>query len=92
MTQAAIETTLERWHAMIASRDLEALHEIIRPDAVFRSPVAHTPYEGRDALVLALDGALEAWPAARDALVARSSVLALRPALEQAATDHAAAG
>lgn len=54
MTQAAIGTTLERWHEMIASRDLETLHEIIRPDAVFRSPVAHTPYEGRDALVLAL--------------------------------------
>ena len=45
---------LDRWHAMIASRDLAALPQIIHPDAVFRSPVAHTPYQGRDALVLAL--------------------------------------
>jgi len=48
------EETLNRWHAMVASRDLGALHEIIHPDAMFRSPVAHTPYQGRDALVLAL--------------------------------------
>lgn len=46
--------TLSRWHEMIASRDLATLNEIIHPDAVFRSPVAHTPYQGRDALVLAL--------------------------------------
>lgn len=39
---------------MIASRDLEALQGLIHPDAVFRSPAAHTPYQGRDALVLAL--------------------------------------
>ncbi|MHA7871086.1 MAG: nuclear transport factor 2 family protein [Hyphococcus sp.] len=57
MTVSANETTsrtIRRWHEMVASRDLAALHEIIHPDAVFRSPVAHTPYQGRDALVLAL--------------------------------------
>ncbi len=48
------EKALTRWHEMIATRDLSALDEIIHPDAVFRSPVAHTPYHGRDALVLAL--------------------------------------
>ena len=51
---AKTSQTLERWHAMIASRDLEELKAIIHPDAVFRSPVAHTPYQGRDALMLAL--------------------------------------
>lgn len=35
-------------------RDMGALHEIIHPDAVFRSPVAHTPYHGREALTLVL--------------------------------------
>lgn len=58
MTYAAIKTTLNRWHEMIAARDLDMLHEIIRPDAVFRSPVAHTPYQGRDALVLALSNVI----------------------------------
>ena len=49
-----MRSTLRRWHEMVASKDLEALKEIIHPDAVFRSPVAHTPYRGRDALTLAL--------------------------------------
>ena len=50
----SIKTALSRWHDMVARRDLAALPEIIHPDAVFRSPVAHSPYQGRDALVLAL--------------------------------------
>ncbi len=51
--------TLTHWHAIIASRDLSALPEIIHPDAVFRSPVAHTPYHGREALVLALSTVID---------------------------------
>ena len=54
MGQEKVQATIKRWHTMIASRDLGALHEIIHPDAIFRSPVAHTPYQGREALVLAL--------------------------------------
>ncbi len=51
--------TLARWHGIIASRDLAALPDLIHPDAVFRSPVAHTPYQGRDALVLALSTVID---------------------------------
>ncbi|MBJ2231008.1 nuclear transport factor 2 family protein [Pseudomonas simiae] len=36
--------TLQRWHAMLANRDLKALPDLLAPDAVFRSPMAHTPY------------------------------------------------
>lgn len=54
MNDVKVKDILKRWHAMIAARDLDELHEFIHPDAVFRSPVAHTPYQGRDALVLAL--------------------------------------
>jgi len=54
MNISETKTTLSRWHAMIASRDLSELQSIIHPNAVFRSPVAHTPYHGREALVLAL--------------------------------------
>ncbi|MEO1240537.1 MAG: nuclear transport factor 2 family protein [Pseudomonadota bacterium] len=54
MEQQKTQATIKRWHAMVASRDLGALHEIIHPDAMFRSPVAHTPYQGREALTLAL--------------------------------------
>lgn len=51
--------TIARWHDIVSSRDLSGLGEIIHPDAVFRSPVAHTPYHGRDALILALSNVIE---------------------------------
>ncbi|WDI30805.1 nuclear transport factor 2 family protein [Hyphococcus flavus] len=50
--------TLTRWHEMVAARDLSKVGEITREDVVFRSPVAHTPYHGRDALSLALNTVL----------------------------------
>lgn len=46
--------TLARWHEMVAAGDLSKVGEIAREDVVFRSPVAHTPYNGREALALAL--------------------------------------
>ena len=46
--------TLMKWHRFVEMRDMGALHEIIHPDAVFCSPVAHTPYHGREALTLVL--------------------------------------
>ena len=58
MTEAALQT-LSRWHDIVSSRDLSGLKEIIHPQATFRSPVAHTPYEGRDALVLALSTVID---------------------------------
>ena len=38
--------TLKRWHTMLATADLKALPELLAPDAVFRAPMAHTPYPG----------------------------------------------
>lgn len=52
-----ITQSLSRWREMVAARDLSALPNLIHPDALFRSPVAHKPYEGRDALVLVLSTA-----------------------------------
>ncbi len=46
--------TLSRWHEMAASGDLSQVGEIAREDVLFRSPVAHTPYKGREALTLVL--------------------------------------
>lgn len=46
--------TLARWHDMAASGDLSKVGEIAREDVLFRSPVAHTPYKGREALTLVL--------------------------------------
>lgn len=55
----SITETIARWHEIVASRDLSGLGEIIHADAVFRSPVAHTPYQGREALTLALSTVID---------------------------------
>lgn len=47
--------SLQRWHVMLASRDLTALPELLAPDAVFRSPMAHTPYPGAPVVALILN-------------------------------------
>ncbi len=47
--------TLARWHEMAASRDLSKVGEIACEDVIFRSPVAHSPYHGREALTLVLN-------------------------------------
>ena len=39
---------LDRWHSYIRSHDKEALWHLLHPDAVFESPVVHTPQRGRD--------------------------------------------
>ncbi|GAB2869056.1 nuclear transport factor 2 family protein [Pseudoduganella ginsengisoli] len=44
--QAAAAAALQQWHAMVAQRELAALPEMLAPNVVFRSPMAHTPYPG----------------------------------------------
>jgi hypothetical protein len=39
---------LQRWHSFIKSGDPAVLWELLHPDAVFESPVVHTPQRGRD--------------------------------------------
>jgi ketosteroid isomerase-like protein len=43
---ADAEETLSRWHRMVAARDLSDVSNLCAPSAVFRSPVAFTPYRG----------------------------------------------
>ncbi|MET0776741.1 MAG: nuclear transport factor 2 family protein [Pseudomonas mandelii] len=38
--------SLKQWHDMIHKGDLSALPELLDPNAVFRSPMAHKPYPG----------------------------------------------
>lgn len=54
MLRAAAEDSLARWHRMAASGDLSRVGEMAREDVIFRSPVAHAPYRGREALTLVL--------------------------------------
>ena len=46
--------SLSQWHQMIANADLQALPELLAPDVVFRSPMAHTPYPGAAVVAMIL--------------------------------------
>jgi hypothetical protein len=37
---------IERWHQLVASRDLAMLSQLLDPQVVFESPVVHTPQVG----------------------------------------------
>ena len=41
-------TGLAKWYGTMAAHDRAALWELLHPDAVFKSPVVHTPQRGRD--------------------------------------------
>ena len=43
----AERTVIERWHAIVASRDYDGLDELLADDVVFQSPALHTPQVGR---------------------------------------------
>ena len=55
------EKTLAEWHRMVAARDLSQVATLCASDAVFRSPVAHTPYEGAPLVAQFLQQALLAF-------------------------------
>ena len=51
----AVAASLIKWHAMVAQRDLSGLAALLHPDAVFRSPMAHSPYASAQAVSLILN-------------------------------------
>ena len=50
----AAAKSLAIWYDMVARHDMSKLASIVHPDAVFRSPMAHTAYTSAPALILAL--------------------------------------
>jgi len=54
MTHPNAAASLAIWHDMVAQRDVSKLAAIVHPDAVFRSPMAHTPYKSAPALTVIL--------------------------------------
>lgn len=55
----AAAASLQRWHQLIAAKDLGPLPELLHADAVFRSPMAHTPYQGAQKVNLILNTVLQ---------------------------------
>jgi len=41
-------TGLDRWYGYMREHDRAVLWDLLHPDAVFESPVVHTPQRGRD--------------------------------------------
>jgi hypothetical protein len=54
----AASASLKKWHDMIAKADLADLESIVAENAVFRSPVANTPYPGKKVVCVVLRGAM----------------------------------
>ena len=55
------EQTLQSWHRMVDARDLSKVAALCAPDAVFRSPVAFTPYKGAPLVAQFLQQAVQAF-------------------------------
>ncbi len=49
--------TIDRWHAVLRSRDFTTLDGLIAEDATFHSPVVHTPQEGKAITIFYLTAA-----------------------------------
>ncbi len=50
---------IARWHAVVEARDMAALKDLIADEAVFESPVVHTPQVGKAITFKYLAGALQ---------------------------------
>ena len=51
------KTALDGWYGYMKSHDKAALWDLLHPDAVFESPVVHTPQRGREITFKYLAGA-----------------------------------
>ena len=52
--QPAVAASLAQCHSFVAQRDPSKLPALLHPNAVFRSPVAHSPYASAQAVTLIL--------------------------------------
>jgi hypothetical protein len=58
---AQARETLDKWHRMVAAGDLSEVASLCAPEAVFYSPVAHTPYRGAGLVAALLQQAVQAF-------------------------------
>ena len=57
--QPAAARSLAQWHRMVAAQDMGALGDILHRKAVFRSPMAHTPYPSAQAVQLIIGNVMQ---------------------------------
>ncbi len=81
-----MDAALARWNAVADSRDHDAIHALLADEAVFESPVVHTPQRGRAITAKYLTGASHVlggegfayvgeWRAARSAVLEFTTVV-----------------
>ena len=59
MSALEMPAPIAAWHAIARSRDLQALATLLHDDAVFHSPVVHTPQRGKAVVLRTLAGAMQ---------------------------------
>lgn len=57
--KANVAESLKQWHEMIRTGNLSGLPSLLDPQAVFRSPMAHTPYPGAPVVAMILNTVFE---------------------------------
>lgn len=51
--------TVKSWHQLLSRRDTTGLENLLADDAVFHSPIVHTPQRGKDVTALYLSAAFQ---------------------------------
>ncbi|WP_374972635.1 nuclear transport factor 2 family protein [Spongiibacter marinus] len=51
--------TIKNWHQLLSRRDTTGLENLLADDAVFHSPIVHTPQRGKDVTALYLSAAFQ---------------------------------
>lgn len=59
MSYINTKASLEKWHTMIESRDMNILNALLADEVVFRSPVAYNPYEGKQVVFFILSNVIQ---------------------------------
>ncbi len=57
MRTGTVNKAIETWHRALDTRDISILDDLIADDAVFHSPVVHTPQKGKQLVTWYLTGA-----------------------------------
>ena len=53
------QASVQKWHQMLESRDMSILDELLAEDVIFRSPIAHTPYLGKQVVTFILTNVIQ---------------------------------
>lgn len=59
MSMATTKQSIQKWHHMLESRDMSLLNELLADDVVFRSPVAYSPYPGKQVVTFILSNVIQ---------------------------------